>query len=61
MSYTHEHKYFIYQVKNNFEPTIILDQDGRTLYIMVEYAFSSCNCGDTIKKEVRLKEDAETN
>jgi hypothetical protein len=51
----HEHKYFMFQVKQVFEPQP--DTDNTGLYKMVEYGYLSCNCGETVKSKVRIKED----
>lgn len=46
--FSHEHKWFVFQIKNVFEPTH--EQD---MYRMIEYAYSGCNCGDVIKIKVK--------
>lgn len=45
MAYEHEHKYFIFHVKSEF------DQQGET-YTKTEYAVLGCPCGNVIKKKV---------
>lgn len=47
---THDHKFFAFQMKSSFEPTGEQDELGQPLYIMVEYVYSACNCGDAVKE-----------
>lgn len=43
-------KFFAFQMKSSFEPTGARDELGNDLYIMVEYVYSACSCGDAIKQ-----------
>lgn len=49
----HQHKYFMFQVKKDFEPVIMAD--GSILYKMVEYGYSGCNCGFGVKSQIKEK------
>lgn len=53
--YKHEHKYFAYNTKAEFEPVVVPNPDNAQLYQRVEYLISGCNCGAGIK--MRLIED----
>ncbi len=57
MTYDNEHycKYFIYNVKADFEPTNFKDKDGNKLYKRVEYAYSGCSCGNALKVPTKAK------
>lgn len=63
---THVHKYFLFQVKADFEPykgaydSLPIDpttpRTGKladNLYTRVEYGILSCNCGAVIKTKVK--------
>jgi hypothetical protein len=52
----HDHKFFIFQVKADFEPTKLKTTDGRVLYIRIEYAFSGCNCGAALKTRIKTSD-----
>lgn len=47
----HQHKYFMAQLKKEFEPVI---EDGENMgkYYLVEYAYMVCNCTSVVKKRV---------
>jgi hypothetical protein len=47
----HNHKYFAFQIKKDFEP--IAQADGSIMYKLVEYSYSCCNCGDSVKSVVK--------
>ena len=51
--YDHEHKYFLFQVKQIFE--LKEQQKDSVLYESIEYGYSGCNCGDVIKTRVKNK------
>lgn len=66
LPYVHEHKYFAFQTKTEFEPVIYVSPElaemiGKdNLYTKVEYQYSSCNCGLAQKVKVRnYDQDAE--
>lgn len=44
---THEHKWFIFQIKSFYDPT------AEGMFIMREYAYSGCNCGEVVKIKVK--------
>lgn len=64
----HDHRYYGYQVKADFEPLApeyhddMLDDDGnpynvnKDLYRRTEYAVSICNCGAARKVKVVYEE-----
>ena len=47
----HEHKYFLFQVKQVFEPAQSLD--NVITYRAIEYGYFGCNCGSAVKSEVK--------
>ena len=65
----HEHKFFIFQVKADFEPLPVemvdVDNDGKytnvnkDLYRRVEYATLGCNCSEVIKRKVKNGDETE--
>jgi hypothetical protein len=50
--YEHEHKFFVFQVKADFQP-LPLDENGKQLYERYEYAVLGCNCGKVVKTKVK--------
>lgn len=50
MSYEHEHKYYAYTTKSEFEPIFV---DGEVLYRRTDYLISGCSCGLSTKSKVR--------
>ena len=68
---THEHKYFIHEVRTAFEPVVppvepITDEaatvceyiKAHDLYERVEYAVLGCNCGSVIKQRVKQAKES---
>ncbi len=49
---THECKFFLFQIKTDFEPIIV---DGKVTYTKGDFGFSGCNCGRVIKAEALRK------
>lgn len=47
----HRHKYFVFQVKADFVP-VGRAKDGVQVYERVEYSYSGCNCGASLKSRV---------
>lgn len=49
-----QHRYFIWQTKNEFEPFNGGDPNtGAQLFVKIEYAILGCNCGSAIKKRIK--------
>lgn len=54
--YKHEHKFFGFQTRKEFEPVIV---DGVTYYQPVDYLISGCSCGESRKSVARTVEGGE--
>ncbi len=54
------HRFFLFETKTTFEPYAIdneiVNVASEPLYLKVDYAILSCNCGEVIRRKVR-KED----
>lgn len=55
---THEHKYFAFNTKKDFEPVVM--DDGSIMYNMVEYLIAACSCGDAVKNVIRYDTESKT-
>lgn len=53
------HKFFVFQVRADFEPVIIPNPDNVQLYQRVEYAITNCNCGEVRRKKVVQDDDTQ--
>lgn len=53
MTDEHTHKWFLFQVKADFEPVEYGKTGTEILYRRIEYAFMSCNCGSSLKTKVK--------
>lgn len=53
----HQHKWFPWQTKTPFEPA--KTEDGVTYFVMREWAYLSCNCGEVMKTRVKTQAEAE--
>lgn len=51
----HEHRFFLSTTKKEFEYDHT--EAGVDFYVMTEYAWLGCNCGEVIKTKVKKQED----
>ena len=51
----HKHNFYAFQMKTSFEPTGEVNELKQALYIMVDYMYLSCSCGEARKALAAVK------